>query len=239
MNKYFYFFLLLSSLCFAQNDCIQGDCEDGYGTKMYPEGQYEGFFEEGKRTNVGSILFNNKTMYIGSWKNDTIQGFGIIKINDSILTIVGNFKNGKLHRKGVKYFKDNTVEAGYYINDKISTQYSFDNNSVEFGCVMGNCESFYGRYKFENGDQFNGFFENKHMLYGSYIFSNKATYIGGFDENGALSGVGIYVYPNGNYFFGNWENSTYEGMGMFHNIVEDKKLVGYWKNGELQIEVTD
>ena len=239
MIKFLVVFILFSSFVFGQKDCIQGNCEDGYGTRMYPEGQYEGFFENGKRTSVGSILFNDKTMYIGSWKNDKIEGFGFIKINDSISTIIGTFKNGKINGKAVKYFQNNTLEAGLYINDKIVTYFDFRDNQSEIGCVKGNCKTYYGRYKFENGDEFNGFFKDSEMQYGSYVFVNKATYIGEFDSSATFNGVGIYVYPNGNYYFGNWKNSTYEGLGMFHNIIEDKKLVGYWKKGELQIEINE
>lgn len=236
MNKLFYLSLFLSHFIFAQNDCLQGNCKDGYGTKMYINGQYEGFFQDGKRTNSGSFQFKDYSMYIGTWSNDKMEGFGFIKINDSISTIIGIFKDGKLNGKGVKFFKDNTIEAAWFENDSVKSYYDFQKNLVEIGCVNGNCQNFYGRYKFENGDEFNGFFKENFMQFGSYVFANKTTYIGEFDSEGKMNGVGIYVYANGNYYFGNWKNSTYEGYGMFHNIVEDKKLVGYWKNGELQME---
>lgn len=232
-------FLFFATSIFSQNNCLKGDCQNGFGTKSYAEGEYEGFFENGKRNNIGVMLFNDKSIYIGAWQEDQINGFGFIKINDSIATIIGTFKNGKINGKGVKYFKNNTLEAGIYQDDTILKSYSFDNNNVQLGCTYGDCANLYGRYTFTNGDEFNGFFENNNMQYGSYVFADKTTYIGQFDANASLSGIGIYVFANGDYYFGNWKNGTYEGLGILHTINENEKETGFWKNGTLQIETND
>lgn len=216
------------------NGCEYGDCANGYGSKKYPEGIYEGFFSKGLRHGPGSITLANGKMFIGNWKNDKIEGFGFYNNpNGNPVSEVGYFLDGKLHGKGFKLMNDKTVDAGIFENGVLLEFYEFKDNKLELGCTFGDCENYYGRFKWENGDQFNGFFSNSKMNFGTYTFGNGGTYIGAFDEKGQFTGVAIYVYPNEDYYFGNWKAGKFEGLGVYDLVKEQLRDVGLWKNHKL------
>lgn len=216
-----------------QSDCLFGNCVDGYGSKDYDEGNYEGFFEKGKRTGPGTMQYNSGMTYVGEWKNDKIEGFGFFSNPEgNPVTIIGFFDDAKLIGKGMKLMNDNTIAAGIYENDILNEMYDFDFNGVEIGCAFGDCFEYYGRFIWETGDQFNGFFTNSNMNFGTYIFADGGTYIGSFDSESFLSKVGIYVYPNGDFYFGNWSKGEFNGLGIYSYAEDGKYSAGEWKKSK-------
>jgi hypothetical protein len=238
------YFLFLLSLCISfstiasnqnieDNGCLFGNCVSGYGSKDFEEGNYEGFFEKGKRTGPGSMQYKSGMTYVGEWKNDKVEGFGFFSNPEgNPSTIIGNFVDGKLIGKGMKLMSDNTIAAGIYDNDILNELYDFDFNGVEIGCTFGDCFELYGRFIWETGDQFNGFFTGSNMDFGTYIFGDGGTYIGSFDKEAFLSKVGIYVYPNGDFYFGNWSKGEFNGLGVFSYSEDEKYTAGMWKKGK-------
>ena len=63
--------LLWCNVGFAK--CIEGDCNNGYGTDAYPDGyKYVGEFKDDKRNGLGTYTFANGTVDKGIWKNNKL-----------------------------------------------------------------------------------------------------------------------------------------------------------------------
>lgn len=85
----------------------------------------------------------------------------------------------------------------------------FDNtNFTKAGCVMGDCNNGYGRYKFDTGDEYEGDFKNGYYDgYGIYIWANGAVYAGQW-QNGKRHGVSTSVGSDGIAYTSNWKDDV-------------------------------
>ena len=64
-----FFFLFLSTSVFA-NECISGDCVNGYGTYVWDNGdKYVGEWKNNLFEGQGTYTFANGTAQKGIWKN--------------------------------------------------------------------------------------------------------------------------------------------------------------------------
>jgi len=105
--------LLLILLCFPMigfGQCIEGDCENGYGIegRHGPEGglndydRYEGEWKNGQRHGQGVCSYSSPTAtYKGEWKDDMYHGQGTLT-GDYGYSYTGEWKNGKRHGKGTE-----------------------------------------------------------------------------------------------------------------------------------------
>ena len=63
--------LLWCNVGFAE--CIKGDCNNGYGTYTYANGnKYVGEFKNAKRNGQGAYTFANGTVDKSIWKNNKL-----------------------------------------------------------------------------------------------------------------------------------------------------------------------
>lgn len=77
---------------------------DGWGAMIYPNGnEYRGAFRRDKR-NGGGILLTPRCSYVGSFKNDMLNGQVTITIGNDIL-YDGPFKNGLVDGLGIGFIK--------------------------------------------------------------------------------------------------------------------------------------
>jgi hypothetical protein len=104
------------------------------------------------------------------------------------------------------------------------------------GCIEGDCVNGSGKYVYENGDVYTGFFKNdlrdgkgnfdytdgekfigtyvedKRQGAGEYIFKNGDKYLGEF-KAGQINGKGIYTFSDGKALDGNFQNDGLDGTG--------------------------
>ncbi len=211
--------------------CIEGDCQNGWGKYQYDNGYYSGFFTNGKRDGYGMYQWTEQGKYIGFWKNGVRDGYGVYFYQNGKDEISGMFADGELNGFG-KMYKEEKWSQGVFENGSLKTPHTFYTNNKELGCVAGDCQDKYGRYKWENGDQFTGFFKNGNMYMGTYKFTNGDKYSGVFDENNRFNGPGRFFFVDGSYYGGEWKNGTYNGRGYY---VDKNKLgkKGIWQEGNL------
>lgn len=70
-------------------------------------------------------------------------------------------------------------------------------SAPELGCVMGDCQSGYGKVMLENGDEYEGSFAGgRYDGYGIYIWSSGEVY-GGQWRAGRREGLGVSIMPGG------------------------------------------
>ncbi|RDK89237.1 MORN repeat-containing protein [Marinirhabdus gelatinilytica] len=210
--------------------CVSGNCQDGWGKQQLEGGYYEGFWENGKKEGYGMYKWEGTGKYIGSWKNDQMQGYGTY-IADNEDNIVGWYSNGQLNGTGYTV-TGGKWEQGVYTNGELTTPYTFITNKIDSGCTAGDCKNKYGRYKWDNGDSFTGFWKNGSMYMGTYTFASGDKYSGTFNNNNQFDGFGRYFYKDGGYYGGEWKNGNYEGKGYYHNK-DYERQIGIWRNSSL------
>ena len=55
--------------------CLEGDCQDGYGTYSYHDGsKYVGEWKDGKKDSQGTYTFSDGSKYVGEWKDGEFLG---------------------------------------------------------------------------------------------------------------------------------------------------------------------
>ena len=63
---------------------------------------------------VGRYIWNNGKMFIGEWRNNTLEGFGILFINNE-KKFEGFWHNGKKHGEGKFIHKENFSNTIYIL----------------------------------------------------------------------------------------------------------------------------
>jgi len=85
---------LFSSVSWSQ-ECVEGDCRNGFGTYTWFYGdKYVGEFKDGNRTGQGTYTWADGNKYVGA------------------------FKDGKIEGQGTFTFASGTIETGIWENDE-------------------------------------------------------------------------------------------------------------------------
>jgi len=210
--------------------CASGDCINGWGKYQYEDDYYEGFWLNGKKSGYGFYKWEGIGKYIGNWNEDNMNGYGVY-IADNNDNTIGNFSKGQLEGIGLTIFGDDWT-YGVYSNGNLTTNYDFFTNNIDTGCVAGDCQDKYGRWKWSNGDTYTGFFENGKLVMGTYSFENGDRYTGTFNDDNQFHGTGRYFYKDGGYYGGEWSKGNMQGKGYYHNS-DLEKQIGEWSNGSL------
>lgn len=107
--------LFLSLTINAQ--CIEGDCVNGQGTKVYKNGdRYQGLFKNGKRNGKGKFIWASGTLFDGTWVDNKREGDGQEILPDGTI-FVGTFQNNLRNGTGTLYNKDKKViKTGTWTN---------------------------------------------------------------------------------------------------------------------------
>ena len=82
--------ILSCNVGFAQ--CIEGDCENGYGIFAAEGNKYIGKFKDGLFHGQGTAKWSNGTKYVGKWKNGKKHGKGTMSWKSG--TLLGKWENG-------------------------------------------------------------------------------------------------------------------------------------------------
>ena len=70
ISLYVFLVLMWCNVGFAE--CIQGDCNNGYGTYTSDGSKYVGEFKDGKRHGQGTFTWADGRVEKGIWKNDEL-----------------------------------------------------------------------------------------------------------------------------------------------------------------------
>tara|TARA_B100000768_G_scaffold6389_1_gene7379 strand:+ start:1508 stop:1933 length:426 start_codon:yes stop_codon:yes gene_type:complete len=131
--NYLKFFLILSFVMYMPfivfSGCEDGDCENGYGTYIWRDGdtdssswivgdKYIGSFKNGKMHGQGKHISTNGEIYIGSYLFGLRSGYGFLTYTDGS-SYTGFFKNDLLHGKGIFIDKKGESKKALFSNNKI------------------------------------------------------------------------------------------------------------------------
>ena len=223
-------FFLLFWVTLANAQCIQGDCNTGKGTFIFPSGtKYEGDFLNGEIHGKGTCYYKDGSVYVGNWVHRFPEGDGELIQKD------GTKKSGKWKR-GQLVDKRATINEGM---------------SVQFGCLQGNCTTGEGVYAYPDGSKYVGsFVSNKLEGKGVWYYVNGERFVGTF-KNNYPHGKGKIIHADNSVTEGLWENGEfvsnleagqiktagcvkgdcYNGYGTFIYSENNSKYTGNFKEG--------
>ena len=154
----------------------------------------------------------NKSVYIGTYENNTPKGYGIFQSQQSQVSYEGIWTQKELNGIGIEIWSDETYYQGEFLE---STK-----NGV-------------GLYRWPDGTIYQGEWKKNSMTgYGIILFNDDKAYAGEM-LNGLMNGYGEFSWKNGNFYAGYYQNDKKSGFGIF--IWSRKPLmayIGFWSKGK-------
>ena len=96
--------------------CLQGDCENGYGSYLFEDGRkYTGSWKQGELHGQGTMEFIDGNSYVGQWENNQPNGRGRLTYTATD-SYEGEFRDGLRHGFGIYVTGDQTFR-GQWKND--------------------------------------------------------------------------------------------------------------------------
>lgn len=217
--------LVLVNLSYAQqNTCLSGDCDNGYGTWLYKNGdKYEGTWVNKQMHGNGTYYYANGDIYKGDFKHDKLEGTGTF-ISHTGDKYVGQYVNNLPEGEGTYFFKSGKVEMGLFLKG----EYAGDLDKK--GCVSGDCVNGKGTYILDNGEKYVGFMKKgSREGKGTYYFNSGERYTGEW-KNNMRNGQGTNYFADGEKYEGNWKNDKRNGYGT-HTYLDGTVKTGMWEMG--------
>ena len=187
-----------------------------------------------KKCGIGELIYRSGAQKYGNWYNNEFKGWNRFINNNGILYI-GLFINNELNGKGIKFiFEKNQIYKGDFINSLREGNGIDESEGNKYeGQFIKDKKSGKGKINFNNGDIYEGDFENnKFNGEGHYIWKkNGHEYIGQY-LNGQFNGKGFYKWGNEEYYKGDYKMGIKDGQGEV-KYPNGKKYIGPFVNGKL------
>lgn len=170
---------------FAQAQCLQGDCSNGWGRFLDDKGRvYEGYFKDGERNGKGVFYYSNGDRYEGEWSK------------------------GLPHGNGIRYYADGTAQGGRWEKGQLTAETK--NIRPAAKCLQGDCVNGFGSWEDDQGRRYKGNFKNNLFEgFGEMHYPNGERYKGNWSK-GLPHGLGTRYYRDGHFDNGNWANGRFE-----------------------------
>jgi len=251
--------LIFSSQIFAQ--CIKGNCQNGYGKFQYRSGAvYQGNFKNGQIHGQGALFFSNGDKYIGQWENRYREGKGKLTYHNGDV-YQGNFVRNEFNGHGVIEFANGDEYDGNFVDGQFQGKGTmvYANGNQYIGEWKNNQRHGVGKLILTSGNVQEGDWEKDkyqeeypladnniavndknlrdcNQTYcengkGVYNYPDGAKYVGDF-ENGKPAGYGTCIYSNGDKYVGYWQNHGPNGEGVYTYINSGKTIAAIWQDGE-------
>ncbi|MES2140079.1 MAG: hypothetical protein V4511_10260 [Bacteroidota bacterium] len=208
MKKLIPFLFLLFIACDSKRSwtCVEGNCENGHGKKVWLKGGSEkGHWVNGKLNGfgeqvLGEFIFIDDT-YTGEFKGGHYEGRGVYYDKSEDSKYVGEFKNGKPNGKGIcKWGANSSFPNRYY------------DGEWKDGKMHGYGTKFWGKDGKWTNDKYTGEWKNDKMDgIGKYEWADETYYEGPW-KNGEQNGDGIFVFKNEEVFKGHWDQGYCEAL---------------------------
>ncbi|MEO1410571.1 MAG: caspase family protein [Bacteroidota bacterium] len=218
----------LGAVVHAQTGCVSGNCENGYGTYRWSNGDvYEGAWRYGDRHGWGTYLYHDGGGYSGCWKSGNKHYFGA-RFWES-----GDFYLG-LYQDGDRQ------DHGLYVHDSGNPEYEVKATYFsERGCVLGDCEDGFGVYIWDDGDLYAGFWKDGRQHYWGAKFWNEygnADFYIGLYKSSVRQDHGLYVYEDASPGF-KVDPTYYSERGCVSGNCEDGIGLYIWSDGDVHAGV--
>jgi hypothetical protein len=229
----------------------------GNGKMLFANGAwFEGKFEHDKRCGQGTLHWNDGYCYQGLWKNDVMDGDGVITnqihrstqgtgFGDGGVVYKGSFLNGKKDGDGMEHFNDQSTYKGKYKNGLPEGFGVWLGNETRPYASIVRRESYEGEWKEGKKDgkghyiTFSGVYVGsfkQNLPHGENYYTNSSTkesYNGNW-KCGLKEGEGVWEC-NGIRYEGSWYEDMYHGPGRLTDV-DGNTLIGGFFRGELEGE---
>lgn len=182
------------------------DINEGWAIAIYTNDEvYVGEFYEGKRNGWGALYDTDETWFMGSWKEDQLQGAGYFSFSkdSDALHKSGFFENGMFQGGTLQFNKDDSVSITWENNNKAdgpTIRISSDGTPVFYECKDGKVSnSNPDIYTDHDGCRFIGGTDGK-SGFGLRLMKSGSVYIGGFKDM-KPHGQGFFYWPTSNNLF--------------------------------------
>lgn len=191
----------------APSACVQGDCKNGNGIKIYfDQGLEKGTWKDGKLEGNCYQLFGKTSefsgdSYEGEFKRGVYWGKGTYYDESEDSKYVGNWVKGKPNGKGLATWGEKSKFPGRYYDGEWKD-----------GLMHGYGTKFWGKAEVDKytNNKYTGEWKNDKMDgFGKYDWADGSYYEGPW-KNDEQDGDGIYVFKDGEVFKGHWENGYCE-----------------------------
>ena len=190
--------------------CVQGDCLNGQGTVVLPDGRrYVGEFQDGIRTGRGLMTFPDGTRYLGDWQDDKPNGQGTLS-SAGKFEYAGAFANGVREGQGTLEAVDGKKYTGQWLNDVPHGQGKiiFSDGGTFIGQFENGRRNGQGEATYPDGSKYTGQWHNDLATgHGTKVFTDGVKYTGMF-RNGLMHGSGKVLNPDGSSYTGLWQNDV-------------------------------
>lgn len=237
--------LFISNVLMAQ--CIEGDCQEGFGIFKSDElivpknGEpfrltetYSGFFKEGKMHGVGIIESSDGLIFKGAFVDGKKNGVGILTMVSKNLTQYAEYEDDQLNGYSFAIMGGKLREACKYKKDKFQKDLSVDYNSgIKGSGCLGNCVNAFGLkvYDDSGNNHYTGFFwAELQQFIGTRQFASGDKYSGAMKKSDR-QGFGEYKWASGGVYMGEWNKNEMHGVGMFIEADGTEKF-GIFKKGK-------
>jgi hypothetical protein len=211
-NTYNLLLFFLTIALYSQ-DCVVGDCNDGYSEKVSKSFTYKGEFKDGVMSGYGIYTWSNGDYYDGMFKNDFFYGNGTM-IYSSGTKYVGEWKYDKKHGKGTMIYNSGNQYVGEW----------------KFGNKHG-----LGTFNWKNGDLYKGaYVDDLRNGNGTYTWKSGDKYDGHWTDD-KRTGKGVYYSRSGNKKDGIWIDNKYMGAN-YSNYIE-KPIYYYYNNIKYSVSI--
>lgn len=182
--------LLLLSPLFLYCQCLKGDCQEGEGVLVLPNGsRYIGAFQSGKPTGEGMLFYTDRSRYVGEFSNGLPNGEGV-QISPEGDRKSGKFRNGQLVQKSSLPVPEELLARG--------------GTFTRTGCISGNCQNGQGTYIMRDGAIYTGEFSNGEIHGNGVCYYRDGSRYHGEWRNRRPDGQGTKIWPDGRRQSGRW-----------------------------------
>jgi hypothetical protein len=238
------------TLSFTNGNNYTGDWKDGIregkGKMNFKNGnKYEGEFKRGKISGTGSMYYQNGDKYVGKWDNESPNGKGIYYFKTKE-RYEGEFINGKFEGKGSMIYPDGTKFTGNWKDNRKNGNGKFvksDGSVLEGSWVNGELVN-KTKPNSSNNDisiaettpakpDISGL-RSCNTVYckngkGVFDYPDGSRWIGNFKE-GYPEGDGACYYSNGDKYEGEWSQNAPHGDGIMY-FASGRVYGATWMNG--------
>ncbi len=150
----------------AMAGCTNGDCTNGQGTYIYPDGSvYAGQWENDKFDGQGTFTYSDGSVYIGQWENSLRNGQGTFT-RPSGSKYQGQWKNDKFDGQGIYIYAGGSKYKGQWKN---------------------NMRNGPGIYTSASGSKYQGQWKNGKLIGKGILFTSDGNkFVGYFNKDGKL-----------------------------------------------------
>lgn len=196
-----------------------------------PEG-IESKYKSPAYRRLGPVLLPSAEVYVGQWKENSIEGVGIKMFKDGSM-YRGEFSDGLQHGFGVFINADGDIYQGQWSKAKPhgTGEYLKFNGSFYSGGWNNGKKEGESREYWPDGTVYKGEYKaDKFDGKGSMVWPSNCTYAGHF-KNGLMEGQGTYTWLDGKKYTGAWLNNKMHGHGVI-TWGDGRRYEGEWQNGK-------